>query len=112
MFAKLLALLAIVAMASAECTSDPLTGGSMNASVSGKSGKWCYFSDTKCATADNDFCAKYYEQTTVGCKNNPSLCKGVTYTGCTDGCWSASSASQVATSAFVALAAAAVSQLF
>jgi len=89
MFAKLLALLAIVAMASAECTSDPLTGGSTTTSVSGKSGKTCYFSDTKCATADNDICAKYYEQTTVGCKNNPSRCTGVTYSGCSGGCWSA-----------------------
>ena len=116
MFAKLLALLAIVAMASTvsaqngECTA---TGtGSVKMTGSGRAVTACYYSDAACATADDTTCKSMYDIVEQACKAQPDSCKGLSYKACSDGCYKISSASQVATSAFVALAAAVVSQLF
>jgi len=116
MFAKLLALLAIVAMASTvsaqngECTA---TGGtSIKMTQSGRSITACYYSDAACATPDDTTCKTMYDAVEANCKAQPDACKGLSYSACSDGCYKVSSASQVATSAFVALAAAVVSQLF
>lgn len=116
MFAKLLALLAIVAMASTvsaqtgECTATAT--GSVKMTTSGRSVTGCYYSDAACATADDTTCTTMYDLVKAACEASPASCKGLSYSACSDGCYKVSSASQVATSAFVALAAAVVSQLF
>jgi len=111
MFAKILVLLALgMAVAhGAECKANGMGGSGTGPAEGATSGTFCYYSDAECKTADEASCTQWLAVITKGCKDAGKSC---TFSECKDGCFSGSGASQVATSAFVALAAAVVSQLF
>ena len=112
MFAKLLVLLALgVAVAhGAECKANGTGGSSTGPAEGATSGTFCYYSDAECKTADETSCTTWLATMKAACKAADQSCS--LPDKCTNGCFSGSGASQVATSAFVALAAAVVSQLF
>ena len=109
MFAKLLAPLALAAVAAAEC--EPMDDITFMTSPpeGARSGNLCFFSDSECTTstlASQITCRLTLARAKI---DSPEFSYGA---DCEDNCFSTSGAGQVAASGFFALAVALVSQLF